>query len=408
MNVSLELLLIILCGLIVLSYFFSILSSFIKVPSVLLLLFTGIGFRAIAQANNFYFSVPAEIVDGLGVVGLIMIVLEAGLDLELSKNKISLIGNSFLAALFILIFSAALLTGILYYWLHEDIVRCIVYALPLSIMSSSIVLPSIHHLTKNKKEFLIYEASFSDIIGILLFNYFTGKEILTMQSVGSFSMAIVISIVLSLVVSYFLFLLMVKTKMNVKFFLVFALLIIIYEGGKMLNLPSLLIILTFGLMVNNWEKIPLRKIREFFPGNEVVNIRRAMHSITAESSFLVRTFFFVLFGFSIDLQFMRNTNVFLIGGLVVLALFLVRFLYLRFFFKTQLFPEVFLIPRGLVTIVLFYKIPANMKLSTFDDDILFFIILATGIIMSIGMILYKKGNEEVVEDPQFSERKDIL
>ena len=156
MNVSLELLLIILCGLIVLSYFFSILSSFIKVPSVLLLLFTGIAFRAIAQANNFYFSVPAEIVDGLGVVGLIMIVLEAGLDLELSKNKISLIGNSFLAALFILIFSAALLTGILYYWLHEDIVRCIVYALPLSIMSSSIVLPSIHHLTKNKKEFVIF------------------------------------------------------------------------------------------------------------------------------------------------------------------------------------------------------------------------------------------------------------
>jgi Kef-type K+ transport system membrane component KefB len=408
MNVSLELLLIILCGLIVLSYFFSILSSFIKVPSVLLLLFTGIAFRAIAQANNFYFSVPAEIVDGLGVVGLIMIVLEAGLDLELSKNKISLIGNSFLAALFILIFSAALLTGILYYWLHEDIVRCIVYALPLSIMSSSIVLPSIHHLTKNKKEFLIYEASFSDIIGILLFNYFTGKEILTMQSVGSFSMAIVISIVLSLVVSYFLFLLMVKTKMNVKFFLVFALLIIIYEGGKMLNLPSLLTILTFGLMVNNWEKISLKKIRKFFSDNEVLNLRRSMHSITAESSFLVRTFFFVLFGFSIDLRFINNANVFLIGGLVVLALFLVRFLYLRFFFKTQLFPEVFLIPRGLVTIVLFYKIPANMKLSTFDDDILFFIILATGIIMSIGMILYKKGNEEVVEDPQFSERKDIL
>jgi NhaP-type Na+/H+ or K+/H+ antiporter len=170
----------------------------------------------------------------------------------------------------------------------------------------------------------------------------------------------------------------------------------------------LLTILTFGLMVNNWEKISLKKIRKFFSDNEVLNIRRSMHSITAESSFLVRTFFFVLFGFSIDLRFINNANVFLIGGLVVLALFLVRFLYLRFFFKTQLFPEVFLIPRGLVTIVLFYKIPANMKLSTFDDDILFFIILATGIIMSIGMILYKKGNEEVVEDPQFSERKDIL
>ena len=85
--------------------------------------------------------------------------------------------------------------------------------------------------------------------------------------------------------------------MNVKFFLVFALLIIIYEGGKMLNLPSLLIILVFGLMVNNWEKISLKKIRKFFPHNEVLNHLRSMHSITAESSFLVRTFFFIFLAF---------------------------------------------------------------------------------------------------------------
>lgn len=408
MNVSSELLLIVLCGLIVLSYFFSILSSYIKVPSVLLLLFAGIGFRALAQAYDFYLPIPAEIVNGLGVVGLIMIVLEAGLDLELSKDKVSLIRNSFFAALLILVFSAALLTGILYYWLHEDVTRCIIYALPLSIMSSSIVLPSIHHLTKSKKEFLVYEASFSDIIGILLFNYFAAGEILSLQAIGSFSLSIVISVIASLVISFFLFLLLAKTKLNVKFFLVFALLILIYLGGKMLHLPSLLIILAFGLMINNWEKIKFGKKKPMIANTEVVNVRQFLHSITAESSFLIRTFFFVLFGFSIDLKFISNTEVILVGSLIVLALFLVRFLYLRFFLKAKLFPEVFLIPRGLVTIVLFYKIPSNMKLSTFDDDILFFIILATGIIMSLGMMFYKKGNEEVIEDPQFSERKDIL
>jgi predicted membrane channel-forming protein YqfA (hemolysin III family) len=109
-----------------------------------------------------------------------------------------------------------------------------------------------------------------------------------------------------------------------------------------------------------------------------------------------------------NLAFLANSGVILIGSLIVLALFLVRFLYLHFVFKTKLFPEVFLIPRGLVTIVLFYKIPAGMKMSTFDDDILFFIILATGIIMSVGMLFYKKRNDEVIEDPQFSERKDIM
>jgi len=398
----------VLCSLIILSYFFSLISQYIRVPSVLLLLFAGIGFAALARANNFEIHIPSEIVDELGVVGLIMIVLEAGLDLELSKNKISLIRDSFLAGLIILVFSAALISAILYFLLRDEIAKCIVYALPLSIMSSSIVLPSIHHLTQSKKEFLIYEASFSDIIGILLFNYFTGAEIFTLRSVGSFSLSIVVSIILSVVVSFFLFLLLAKSRTQVKFFLVFALLILIYLGGKMLHLPSLLIILVFGLMVNNWEKIPFRRTNRLVPHQELTGIRRFLHSITAESSFLVRTFFFVLFGFSIDLDFFNNRDVLFIGTMIVLALFLVRFLYLQFFFKTKLLPEVFLIPRGLVTIVLFYKIPASMKLSNFDDDILFFIILATGIIMSIGMILYKKKNDEIIEDPQFAERKEIL
>ena len=86
---------------------------------------------------------------------------------------------------------------------------------------------------------------------------------------------------------------------------------------------------------------------------------------------------------------------------MVLALFVVRWLYLRFSFKTTVFPEVFFIPRGLITIVLFYKIPPSLRLTSFDDGILFFIILSTGIILSLGMIFYKKKNEEVIEEPQF-------
>src|SRR6187551_3065402 len=160
-GVSTELLLIILCGLVVLSYFFSIASRYIRVPSVLLLLFAGLGLRQIAEAYQVNLLLPSTLVEGLGVIGLIMIILEAGLDLKLEQNKKRLIRDSFLAAIVILVLSIGSITAVLYFWLHEDIIKCIVYALPLSIMSSSIVLPSIHALTKEKKEFLIYEALFS-------------------------------------------------------------------------------------------------------------------------------------------------------------------------------------------------------------------------------------------------------
>lgn len=84
-------------------------------------------------------------------------------------------------------------------------------------------------------------------------------------------------------------------------------------------------------------------------------------------------------------------GVILLGSLIALALFPVPVFYLRFFFRAKLFPETFLILRGLVTIVLFYKIPTVMKYGAFDDDDLSFLIFATGIIMAIGRILYKRG-----------------
>jgi Kef-type K+ transport system membrane component KefB len=406
--VSTELLLIILCSMVVLSYFFSILSRKIRVPSVLMLLFAGIGLRFIALANNVVIPLPSQIIEALGVVGLIMIVLEAGLDLKIQKNKLGLIRNSFFSALIILIISTALVTGILYYWLREDLIKSLVYAIPLCIMSSSIVIPSIHHLTERKREFLIYEASFSDILGIIFFNYFVAKEVMTLQSLGMFGFNFIASIVLSFFLSIALFFILRRTKLEVKFFLIFSLLILIYAGGKLLHLPSLMIILAFGLLINNWEAIQRLPLVKKIAHWEMGSIRTSLHSITAESSFLVRTFFFLLFGFSIDLKFLYEGEVWLVGSLIVVSLFLIRLLYMRFSLKTNIFPESFFIPRGLITIVLFYKIPAHLKLATFNDGILFFVVLFTSIILALGMLFYKANGDDVIEEPQFSERKELL
>lgn len=403
-----EEILIVICSLVVLSYLFLIISRYIRVPSILLLLFAGIGFRAIADLYQWDFFFSEQLIESLGVVGLIMIVLEAGLDLKVRRDKLKLIRDSFFSALFIFVFSTVLLTIILNYWLSEPFNKCLVYAIPLSIMSSSIVIPSINPLSVQKKEFLVYEASFSDIIGILVFNYFTAGDVLQWRSIGMFGINIGLSIVLSVLLSFLLLLILAKTRLNIKFFLIFSLLILIYAGGKILHLPSLLIILSFGLLINNWEKLKWKKILYYFPYDQVERLRHLLHSVTAETSFLIRTFFFFLFGFSISLKFLSEIEVIMVGSLIVTALFIVRVLYLQFFVRTNLFPETFFIPRGLITIVLFYKIPAHLKLNNFNDGILFYIILTTTIIMALGMIFYKKKPDQLVEESQFSERPDIL
>jgi hypothetical protein len=375
---------------------------------VLLLLFAGVGFRSIADLNEVNFSFSDKLVESLGVVGLIMIILEAGLDLKVGKDKLRLIRDSFFSALFIFLISTVLLSFILNYWLGEPFNKCLVYAIPLSIMSSSIVIPSIHPLIARKKEFLVYEASFSDIIGILVFNYFTAGDIMEWKSIGMFGVNIGLSVLLSILLSFLLLIILAKTKLDIKFFLIFSLLILIYAGGKIFHLPSLIIILAFGMLINNWEKLKWKKVIRYFPHEQVESLRHLLHSVTAETSFLIRTFFFLLFGFSISLNFLSESEVILVGSLIVVALFIVRILYLRFFVQTNLFPESFFIPRGLITIVLFYKIPGHLKLNTFNDGILFYIILTTSIIMTIGMIFYKKKPDQVIEEGQFAERSDIL
>ncbi len=295
-NHSTEWILIILSSVIVVSYLFSIISNYIRVPSVLLLLAAGIVLREIAMKNDWSIPIPDHTVEYLGSIGLVMIVLEAGLDLTLGRNKIPLISRSFLAAFFILILSVTGVSAALYFLLHQPVRDCIVYAIPLSIMSSSIVIPSLHHLSDNKKEFLVYEASFSDILGILLFNYFTGEEIVSAHAIGSFFFNIIIALVLSAIFSVLLFIILTRSKMNIRFFLVFALLIILYEGGKLLDLPSLIIILVFGLLMNNWKLVQnivrKSKLRIQFKEEQVNKATHLLHSITAESSFLIRTFFF--------------------------------------------------------------------------------------------------------------------
>lgn len=78
-NISAYSVLFSVCGLIILSYLFSVLNKATRIPSVLLLLGTGILLRYLSVSFNIPFDIPQSVTEILGTVGLIIIVLEAGL-----------------------------------------------------------------------------------------------------------------------------------------------------------------------------------------------------------------------------------------------------------------------------------------------------------------------------------------
>lgn len=386
------------CLLVIISYLYNLLSQKTGIPSVLLLLVTGIIVREVLIFNQVQVAIPPKFVEICGIIGLIMIILEAGLDLQITREKTKLVRNAFLSAVVILLLSTLACSSFLYYYLGENYLNCLIYSLPLSIVSSAIVIPSISHLNPTKKDFLVYETSFSDIIGILFFNYLVAGNLLKGWNITWFFGSIALSIVLSVALSIFMLLMLTRISTKVRFFLVFAVLIFLYAGGKMLTLPSLIIILIFGLVVSNWHLQLFQRFYKLISVKQVFDISHLLHSLTAESSFLIRTFFFFIFGLTIDINLLFDTDVLLAGSAIVIMLMVIRFIYLRFFLHAHIFPELFFMPRGLITILLFYSIPQFYKLSKFNEGILFFIILITNVIMMIGSIAYGRPKLQTISD----------
>ena len=54
-------------------------------------------------------------------------------------------------------------------------------------------------------------------------------------------------------------------------------------------------------------------------------------------------------------------------------------------------PQLFIAPRGLITVLLFYAIPKEAQVATFESGILLFVIIGTSLIMTWAMI--KEGKK---------------
>ena len=373
---------------IVLSFIYNRIAERTNIPSVLLLILTGIGINLGLSEWGVADLKLMPVLELLGIVGLIMIVLEAALDLELSRSKLPMIGNSLLVALLCLLGSSFGIAFIIQQFYDASYLLCLLYAVPLSIMSSAIIIPSVAGMVELKKEFLIYESAFSDILGIMAFYFLTSLlEQGGGEAASSFGVSLLLTIVVGVVASYALIYLFKDIKGHIRLFLLIAVLLILYASGKLLHLSPLLIILIFGLMLANHHTF-FRIFRDFFRDDDPIeNIEKEFHLITLETSFVVRTFFFVVFGMTITISSLLNVDMLIISLGVLAAIYVIRFIMLKAFMKVNITPELWIAPRGLITILLFFAIPAEHQIADFDTGILLYVIIISSLIMSLALII---------------------
>src|ERR1035437_10148574 len=235
---------IIFCVLLLLAYLFDLTSSKTKIPSVILLLLLGWLMHQITEFMGVHLPDLSNILPVLGSIGLILIVLEGSLELDLNKSKISLIRKSFLGTLISMFVLTFLLSFLFQYFGGYSIKICIVNAIPFSLISSAIAIPSVRHLNSSNKEFVIYESSFSDILGVIFFNFIVLNTDFGFKTFGYFSIQLVVIVVISFFATIGLTILLRKIEHHIKFIPIILLVILIYTVSEIYQLPPLIFILT--------------------------------------------------------------------------------------------------------------------------------------------------------------------
>ena len=404
--------------LIIFSYLFDTFARKTKFPAVILLIITGILIRTACNVYGYTdFDFLENLIPVLGTIGLILIVLEGAVELEINREKLPLILKGFLAALFILIANIWILQwvfGVLFKMEHNE---AVLYAIPLSIISSAVAIPSAVGLLSKEKEFVTYESTFSDILGIMIFNYAirqfeSDQSLIGGTALVSLGLQILGVIIISLAITYILFRLLQQIHHHVKFFLILALLILVYAFGKLFHLPALVTIFIFGIFLSNVKSLLPQFLLKCLDIEQTEKGFHEFHILTAESTFIVRTFFFLFFGFSIEIIYFDSLSPIIYGLLIFVVMFVIRYVYLSATtLKIKPSALVYMSPRGLISILLFIQLKEvsflNTTTSPINERVLLVVILGSMLVMLLGPLKKPKNDGIIISDPNVDEDEDF-
>ena len=166
--------------------------------------------------------------------------------------------------------------------------------------------------------------------------------------------------------------------------------ILVYDISQVFHLPALIFTIIFGLLLNNLDEIKrfkfIQKLDVEKLDKEVLKFREILTEIT----FLIRTMFFLLFGFTINANDLLDPTSLLIALGIIVVIFSIRFIYMKASGMNQQMQFVFIAPRGLITILLFISIPEMKRIPFINESLMIQVILISAIVMMIGLMFNKQ------------------
>jgi len=394
-----------LCGLLLIAYVFDLTSSLTKIPSVLLLLMLGWIVRQVSQLMKINIPDLTGLLPFLGTIGLILIVLEGSLELEFDKSKRTLIAKSFFVALIPMLVLAFLLAILFQYFENIPFKLSLTNAIPFCVISSSVAISSVKNLTTTDREFIVYESSLSDILGVLFFNFIALNTVINLQSAGRFTLQLILIAIVSFIATLGLSYLLSKIEHNIKFVPIILLVILIYAISEIYHLPALVFILLFGLFLGNLDELKQFKWIQILRPRELDKEVHKFKELIVEVTFLIRALFFLLFGYLIKKSDILNAETFLWAITIVGVIFLFRAIILKLL-KLSISPLLFIAPRGLINVLLFLAITPADNITFVNTSLMIQVIVLAALVMMLGLMFSKNPGVVIAKREKVEETSD--
>ena len=365
-----------------------------RIPDVVVLMLVGVilgPILGIIHANEF-----RTITSGIGTLAIVLVLFEAGLELDL-RDTMRQFPASMLLALLAFTASAAATMVIVRHALGLSSTTALLVGAVLGCTSSTIVLPVLQQVKASEpvRTALSLESALGDVFAVLAVGILLDLKSSSGPVWHNIFQALLSQIVIAALLGILDGLLWSRLMPKIseeRFWhaLTFANVLLLYAGAEALRASGLIAILTFGLTLSNIPGL-LSKLDQPL-GAEPESGGHHHHVLTfhSELGFLVRTFFFVLIGAVAELDGLRRHL--LLSLELVAGLLLARWISVWASWwaigKAEAQERellIWMMPRGLITAVLAFRVyQSKGEEVAFLPELAFAVILATNVMLVIG------------------------
>lgn len=310
--------------LIFLAHLFSEIFSRKRIPDVLMLI--GIGLLLGPVLKIVQVGSSSGIGSVFTTITLVTILFEGGTGLRLDELKKSVRGTSLLTNLNF--FATMAVVGLIGWKAYDlDLLVALMLGSIVGGTSSAVVIPMVKQLNMGKKSgtILILESAFSDVLCIVFALAFVEAVLLGQIDIGltlgkilaSFILATLIGITGSVFWSMILH--KVRTIQN-SIFTTPSFVFIIFGISELLGYSGAIAALAFGIGLANMDLLASPAVQRII-GTNAQTLNETEKVLFSETVFLLKTFFFIYIGLSINL---KDLQPLLIGLIITGVLFLLR------------------------------------------------------------------------------------